>query len=264
MREIVRDLPKLREIRIQKEKVKDWEEYPFSIPVIKNLNEIQFKSKICFFVGENGSGKSTLLEGIAENYGLGREGGSRNISFQTSNEVSSTKLSEVLRLRWSQKILNGYFLRAESFFNVANYLDELAKEPWIGKTAYDGYGGKSPHKRSHGEAFFTLFQERLSEGGFLLLDEPEAALSPQRQLSFLIVLHDILKNENTQIIIASHSPIILAFPGAQILSFDSGQIEEITYENTKPYQIVKNFVQNPKAYFNRLFDEATDITKTPT
>ncbi|MEK7120580.1 MAG: AAA family ATPase, partial [Patescibacteria group bacterium] len=200
----------------------------------------------------NGSGKSTFLEAIADRYGFGREGGSKNISFETSSENSSTKLANAVKLSWTQKILGGYFFRAESFFNVASYIDDIQK---IDGKAYLAYGGESLHKQSHGESFLSLFQNRFSRGGFFLLDEPEAALSPQRQLSLLVLLNKICQNKNTQFIIATHSPILLAYPDAQIFSFDSEKIEEIKYEDTKPYQITKSFLNNKHSYIKRLFNE---------
>jgi predicted ATPase len=248
----------LQEVRLQKEKVEDWSVYPFNVEAIKTLTTLKFKKKLTFFVGENGSGKSTLLEAIAEKYGLGKEGGSKNISFQTSDEANqATKLSNYLTLSWSQKILSGYFFRAESFFNVANYIDQEAKEadPLERYKWYLPYGGESLHLKSHGESFFELFENRFSNGGFLLMDEPEAALSPQRQLSFLIMLARMLKNQNTQIIIATHSPILLAFPDADILSFDYGKIKRIAYKDTNPYQIVSTFLKNPGLYLERILDK---------
>lgn len=244
--------PNLVEIRLEKDKVKNWNEYPFSIPRVKTLEKLEFKKKVSFFVGENGSGKSTFLEAIADRYGFGREGGSKNISFETSSENSSTKLANAVKLSWTQKILGGYFFRAESFFNVASYIDDIQK---IDGKAYLAYGGESLHKQSHGESFLSLFQNRFSRGGFFLLDEPEAALSPQRQLSLLVLLNKICQNKNTQFIIATHSPILLAYPDAQIFSFDSEKIEEIKYEDTKPYQITKSFLNNKHSYIKRLFNE---------
>lgn len=246
-------LPNLVEIRLEKEKIKDWNSYPFTVPVIKSFRNIKFKNKVTFFVGENGSGKSTFLEAIAENYGFGKEGGSRNISFETSEENSSSKLGNILRLSWTQKILGGYFFRAESFFNIASYIDDIQK---IDGKAYRSYGGKSLHKQSHGESFLSLFQNRFSRGGFFLLDEPEAALSPQKQLSFLVILHQIVQNPNSQFIIATHSPILLAYPGAQIFSFDSPKLTEIKYEDTEPYQIVKSFLGNKEKFLKMLFEES--------
>lgn len=241
--------PNLIELRLEKEKIDNWEEFPFFIPAIKNLNKIVFKNQITFLVGENGSGKSTILEAMANVYGFGKEGGSKNISFETSIKDPVSKLSDVIKLVWTQKILEGYFFRAESFFNLANYLDNLDDASIFGS-----YGGKSLHEQSHGESFLALFQNRFSKGGFFLLDEPEAALSAQRQLSFLVLVNEILKNQNTQFIIASHSPILLAYPGAQILSFDSGKIKEIYYEETEPYKITKGFLDNTKAYMDKLLE----------
>jgi predicted ATPase len=244
--------PYLVEIRLDKEKIKNWEKYPFSIPVIRSLHKITLKSNLCFFVGENGSGKSTLLEAIAQNYGFGKEGGSKNISFQTTKQGSNTDLETAIKLSWSRKILSGYFFRAESFFNIASYLDELKKE-YGGSATYEAYGGTSLHEKSHGEAFISLFENRFSHGGFFILDEPEAALSPQRQLRFLVILHELLKLPNTQLIIATHSPILLACPDAQILNFDSGTIKEVNYKETEAYQILYTFMKNTEKYLERLF-----------
>lgn len=243
----------LREIIFHKDDVKDWNEYPFNVPVIKSLNSLQFKKKICFFVGENGSGKSTLLEAIAIKYSFGKEGGSRNIHFSTSEE-DKNPLSEHLQLIWGRKILHGYFMRAQTFFNVASYLDQLKKEV-PGQDPYGSYGGKSLHKRSHGQSFLTLFTQRFSGNGFYILDEPEAALSPQKQLSLLLILNNLIQeNPETQFIIATHSPILLAYPDAQIFSFDGNQIEEITYKDTEAYQVTHNFLMNPELYLKKLLD----------
>lgn len=157
-----------------------------------------------------------------------------------------------MRLSWSNKLLGGYFFRAESFFNLASYIDDIQK---IDGGAYAAYGGKSLHNQSHGQSFLSLFSNLLSHGGFYLLDEPEAALSPKRQLSLLFIIHEILTNHpETQFLIATHSPIILAYPGAQILSFDGPQIKNIDYEDTENYQITKNFLNNPQQYLNKLFN----------
>lgn len=246
--------PNLRKITLLRDKVEDWTVYPFNVPVIRNMTEINISRKICFFVGENGTGKSTLLEAIAEQFGFSKEGGSKNtfLKSSASGAHSAGYLADFLRLSWAKKILGGYFLRAESFFNVATFLDELQKEDG---RALQAYGGKSLHKQSHGESFLSLFRSRFSRKGFYLLDEPEAALSPQRQLSFLAILHDIVnKNDEAQFIIVSHSPIILAYPDAQILSFNNSQIEAITYKETEAYQIASGFLANPGSYFRHLFD----------
>lgn len=246
--------PRLRHITILRDRVSDWTSYPFNIPVIQNLSEVTFKSRVCFFVGENGSGKSTLLEAIAEHVGFNREGGGRNFHRETTGSVQSTSpLSRSLRLSWSQKLTKGFFLRAESFFNMATYLDELESESG---SALGAYGGKSLHAQSHGQSFMALLENRFFRRGFYLLDEPEAALSPQRQLSFLLLLHGLLKNNpDIQFIIATHSPIILAFPGSQILSFDGDQLSEIDYQQTSPYNIVQGFLKDPESYLRHLFAE---------
>jgi predicted ATPase len=149
---------------------------------------------------------------------------------------------------------DGYFFRAESFFNLANYIDRLAKEGGQGYAAtYANYGNKSLHEQSHGESFLAFFKNRLGGGGFYIFDEPEAALSPQRQLALLRVIHDLCKNLESQLIIATHSPILLAYPNSTIYSCDEGSLKQISYEDTKHYQITKDFLQNPDQYFKNLF-----------
>jgi predicted ATPase len=246
--------PRLRSITLLRDRVADWEVYPFAIPVIRSMSEIRFGSRVCFFVGENGSGKSTLLEAIAENIGFNREGGGRHFSRETTASMQSTSpLSRALRLSWSKKLTNGFFLRAESFFNMATYLDELQM---VDGQALAPYGGKSLHEQSHGQSFIALLENRFFRQGLYLLDEPEAALSPQRQLSFLLLLHNLLKgNADIQFIIATHSPVILAYPNSQILSFDGKEISEMTYEESSPYNIVHGFLKDPKLYLKHLFAE---------
>jgi predicted ATPase len=246
--------PRLRQITLLRDRVADWNLYPFNVPIVQNFSELKLKSRVCFFVGENGSGKSTLLEAIAEHAGFNREGGSRNFFRETTPSVQSTSpLSRALRLSWTTKLTKGFFLRAESFFNMATYLDELDSE---GGGALAPYGGKSLHAQSHGQSFLALLENRFFRKGFYLLDEPEAALSPQRQLSFLLLLHGLLKNNSDiQFVIATHSPIILAYPGAQILSFDGDRLIEIAYEESSPYNIVQGFLKDRESYLRHLFAE---------
>lgn len=246
----VKEPPPLRSVRLLRERVPSEDQYPFNVPVIGRLDNLEFSSRVCFFVGENGSGKSTLLEAIAENYGLGREGGSRNMRRDTTEANASTSpLANAIRLSWAKKLLSGYFLRAESFFNIATHLDELGG-------ALRSYGGKSLHKQSHGESFMALAKNRLGPGGFYLMDEPEAALSPQRQLAFLVVIADLIAaSRDTQFIIATHSAVLLAFPGAQILSFDDGMIVPVRYEDTAAYQVLKACVNNPQGYMRQVLGE---------
>jgi predicted ATPase len=246
--------PRLRDITLLRDRVADWEVYPFAIPVIRSLSGIKFKSRVCFFVGENGTGKSTLLEAIAEHVGFNREGGGRNFSRETTASVQATSpLARAMRLSWSKKLTKGFFLRAESFFNMATYLDELQA---VDGQALAPYGGKSLHEQSHGQSFIALLENRFFRQGFYLLDEPEAALSPQRQLSFLLLLRSLLKgNPDIQFIIATHSPLILAYPDSQILSFDGTQLTEIAYEKSSPYNIVHGFLKDPRLYLKHLFAE---------
>lgn len=246
-------LPNLRRISLLRDKVENWGRYPLSVTVIKNFTEINFKQRVCFFVGENGSGKSTLLEAIVEKAGFAKEGGNRNMLYTPTSEAASaaSQLSDFLRLSWSKKMHFGYFLRAESFFNVATYVDKIQAEDHYG---LEDYGGVSLHQQSHGESFLALFRHQFSSDGFYLLDEPEAALSPQRQLSFLAILHDTVRAyADCQFIIATHSPIILAYPGAQIFSFNGSQIEEVEYKQTEVYKVTQGFLANPEAYFQHLF-----------
>ena len=189
---------RLKTIKLLRKSVARWDEYPFNIPPIASLDVLEITSRICFFVGENGTGKSTLMEAIAAHYGFGREGGSRNFSFETTPSLRSIdSLVHALRVGFTNRTGSGFYLRAESFFNVASYVDSVG--------GIDSYGGKSLHDQSHGESFISLLQHRFTRSGFYVMDEPEAALSPQRQLSFLVLLHDLLTNNNNiQFLIATH------------------------------------------------------------
>lgn len=234
----------------------DNHQYPFCLPLIKSLKEITFPTQVTFFVGENGTGKSTILEAIAYNTGFGAEGGSKNINFTTARDTAFTgtqKLADCFTLSWNNKPRNGYFFRAESFFNVANYIDLLAEECGGPELAYRPYGGKSLHDQSHGESFLAFFKNRLGNDGFFIFDEPEAALSPMRQLSLLAIIHDMCKNPQSQFIIATHSPLLLAYPQATIYSCDSEVLTKINYTDTQHYKITKQFLDNPDHYLFHLF-----------
>ena len=246
--------PVLDSIRIKS--VKSVDTYPFSLDIIKNLREISFPTQVTFFIGENGTGKSTLMEAIAYHAGFGAEGGSKNISFKTSLDNvywGTQELADNLIFSWRQKPRDGYFFRAETFYNVANHLDYLDRE--CGGSAYNAYGGKSLHHQSHGESFLSFFKNRMGKGGFFILDEPEAALSPQRQLSLLVIINQLCKDLNTQFIIATHSPILLAYPKATIYSCDEGHLKQTTYTETAHYNVTKDFLNNPDLYLERLFGE---------
>lgn len=246
--------PRLREVILLRDRVKDARRYPFSVPIIRSLDRLAIDRRVTFFVGENGSGKSTLLEAIALAAGFGAEGGSRNFSpTSTSSTRSVAPLADALRLSWSRKLTRGYFLRAESFFNVATEVD--AFDPPL----LESYGGKSLHAQSHGESFIALVEHRFGPGGLYLLDEPEAALSAQRQLTLLSLLHHLVATDpHTQLVIATHSPILLAWPNATILSFDGDRIAPIPWEQTSAVQVTRSFLANPSFWLERLFDPGGD------
>jgi predicted ATPase len=223
----------------------DYDAYPFSIPAVREIGNVDFHPNVTFFVGENGSGKSTVMEGLALALGFGSEGGTRNVQFKTADSVSP--LHDVLRLaRGVPKPKDGYFLRAESFFNVATYMDE---------TGYlQGYGGQSLHRQSHGESFMAVLLHKLRGDGIYLLDEPEAALSPSRQLAALSAIHQLVEDAS-QFIIATHSPILLAYPHAKIIQFDGSGISEVAYEDTEHFAITRDFLNNPAQRLQQLLAE---------
>jgi predicted ATPase len=245
----------LKKITLLRDRIEDWTVYPFCVPTIASLPEINLDSRIVFFAGENGTGKSTLLEAIASHYGFAPEGGNRSFSSNTTESNQSTDpLRKALRLSFDKRTGEGFFLRAESFFNTATELDELGPE------VLESYGGQSLHTRSHGETFFTLLEHKFTRNGLFLLDEPEAALSPQRQLSFLLLIHDTLRrHKDAQFIISTHSPVLLGYPGAQILSFDDGHLHQIDYEETAPMQIVRRFVNDRDSFLQELFQDTPSL-----
>lgn len=237
----------LRRLSFLNERIPGHQFYPFSVPAFKGLQTIDFKSNVTFFVGENGSGKSTLMEAIAYKCDFNTAGGGRNNYYEVSSSESA--LGDFIRLSWAPKITSGFFLRAESLYNFASYLDNLGPE------AYKAYGGKSLHKQSHGESFISLFTNRFGKKGIYLLDEPEAALSPARQLSLLRIVRELEQEGQSQFIIATHSPIIMAYPDAQILDFDTSPVSETAYEDTSHYRITKGFIENRGLYLRKLFEE---------
>ena len=248
----------LKAIKLLPERVESWDVYPLSVPAIRSFQELNFHSRVCLFAGENGTGKSTLLEAIAAHYGFGREGGNRNFSNDTTESNHSVDpLVRALRLSFDKRTGAGYFLRAESFFNTVSHMDKLDEEPAAhAPLIKEFYGGRSLHSRSHGETFFTLLDLKFRRNGLFLLDEPEAALSPQRQLSFLVLIYDVLKKyRDAQFIISTHSPILLGYPDAQIFCFDGGQITGIEYEETTSLQVVRQFVNERGIFLEELFKE---------
>ncbi|MCH7321476.1 AAA family ATPase [Solibacillus sp. MA9] len=239
----------LKSARIKKELIHDFREYPFSIPFVRHLDELDLDAPITFFVGENGAGKSTLLEAIADQIGFNPAGGSTQNYQAFDVHKSDAALGEFIKLAWWPKVTNGFFLRAETFYQFASHVDETDRN------GYRSYGGKSLHHQSHGESFFSLFQHRFKGNAIYLLDEPEAALSPTRQLAFLALLHDLLKEGNVQFIIATHSPILLGYPGARIYHFHENGVEEIDYEQTELYQVTSYFLQHREKMLADLFED---------
>jgi len=222
----------LTAVRLEREAVKSFDEYPFSVPAIRHLGRMEFHPAVTFFIGENGSGKSTLLEAIALKLGFNAEGGSKNFNFATRETHSH--LHEFIRIeRGTGHATDNFFLRAESFYNLASEIDNLDVQY--------GYGKKSLHAQSHGEAFLSLLTNRLQGDGIYLFDEPEAALSPQRQLSVLTLLHRLVYHQS-QIIIATHSPILLAYPSARIYQFTPEGITEVKYTDTEHYHVTRDFL----------------------
>jgi len=231
----------------------DFSQYPFSLPVVKNFNEIEFKSKVTFFVGENGSGKSTLLEAIAVKFGFNPEGGSRNFRFSTA-ETHSELCNHLAMVRGARRARDGYFLRAESFYNVASEIEKMdeivARSPLISSS----YGGKSLHEQSHGESFLSLILNRFGGKGMYILDEPESALSISRQLSLLSRINE-LEKQQSQFIIATHSPILLAYPNAEIYVLSENAITLTPYQETENYTLMKQFINNPEGILKHLLEE---------
>jgi predicted ATPase len=235
-----------------RDKVPSLAEYPFSIPAIGGLNEIHFDQPVTFFIGENGSGKSTLLEAFAVASGLNPEGGSRNFNFAT--RASHSSLKDYLRLsRSPRRVRDSYFLRAESYFNLATQIEVLDEELG-GPPIINSYGGKSLHEQSHGESFFALFMNRLGGDGFYILDEPEAALSPSRQLAFLSRLHRLVR-EGSQFLIATHYPILMAYPRAAIYLMADGPPRRVEYRETEHFTVTRNFLTRTERMLDILLDE---------
>lgn len=219
-------------------------DYPFNVPAIRHLTELGFDAPVTFFVGENGSGKSTLLEAIAVAFGLNPEGGTKHERFTTQSTHSSLFRSLILT-KSRDAPTDSYFLRAESFYNVASSMDPAEA---------DRYGGRSLHDQSHGESFLALVLHRLRGNGLYLFDEPEAALSPARQLALLAAMHRLVRR-NSQFIIATHSPILLGYPGATIYLFAEEGLTRTAYLDTEHYRITKAFLDRPERMLGELLRE---------
>lgn len=239
----------IKEIIYKKEEIEDLNKYPYNIKVLENFTNLKLKSPVTFLIGENGTGKSTLIEAIAIACGLNPEGGTQNFSFSTKNTHSD--LYKYLTINKIGVPETKFFLRAESFYNVSSEIVRLKEEDDF-HTLYNSYGG-NPHECSHGESFIRLVQNRFSENGLYILDEPEAALSPSRQMTLLALINDLVK-DGSQFIIATHSPILIAYNKGTIIDLDNN-FKETAYEETEIFKVYKMFLDRHETMQDYLFND---------
>lgn len=240
--------PFLLDLQLLRDRVPSFADYPFCLSAVRQLQTLPFHPRVTFLVGENGSGKSTLLEAIAVACDLNPEGGSRNFNFAT--RASHSGLDRFVRLARSPRLpRDSFFLRAESFYNVATEIERLGPEIIL------AYGGRSLHEQSHGESFFALFENRFRPPGLYLLDEPESALSPARQMSFLALLHQHCE-DGSQFLIATHSPIIMAYPHAWIYVLGTEGPVRTEYTDTEHYRITRAFLTKTEKMLAVLLESA--------
>lgn len=238
----------IRELRLNRTKIQSYREYPFNIDLVKSFDCVKLSSPVTFFVGENGIGKSTFIEAIAVSLGLNAEGGTQNFRFRTKNTTSN--LSDYIHVISFQKPKTKFFLRAESFYNFSSEVQRLVEEDGF-FSLYNSYGGNL-HECSHGESFLKLVQNRFTDHGLYILDEPEAALSPQRQMSLLCLIDDLVK-QGSQFIIATHSPILISYRDGEILDLNN-QFQKVKYMDTDIYKTYKMYLENPEGIQEKLFD----------
>ena len=236
-----------------RERIENPDAYPFSMPAVQALHDLAFAT-VTYFIGENGSGKSTILEALAVASGFNPEGGTMNFNFHTRR--SESRLHECIRIvREPRRPWTGFFLRAESFFNLATEIEHLDAEPATAPPVIDSYGGKSLHEQSHGESFLALLKNRFGPNGLYILDELEAALSPSRQLALLVRMHDLVEG-GSQFIIATHAPIVLAYPGATIYHLDDRGMRAVEYDQTEHVQLTRDFLNDRERFVTRLLDRS--------
>lgn len=242
--------PFLRSLVLVRERIRSFDEYPFNIPALRNLEKLDFSPTATIFVGENGSGKSTLIEAIAVAAGFNPEGGSRNFNF--ANRPSESSLVDAIRLvRGTRRPRTGFFLRAESFFNVATEVERLDQEPSFDAPIGPAYGDKPLHERSHGESFLALALHRFFANGLYVLDEPEAALSAQNCLTLLLRMHELISN-GSQFVLATHSPILMAYPGATIYSLAADSPRRTAFDDVENVRLTRDFLARPSEYLRLL------------
>ncbi|UWU89493.1 AAA family ATPase [Bradyrhizobium sp. CB1015] len=245
-RDIRLPAPYLRRVWLDRALVPDWETYPYCLPIFREEFDLSFDTAITIIVGENGTGKSTILEGIAALAGYDDAGGGkgyRAVDHSNAREIMGGELSAALRAGWVPKITNGWFFRAETFFSVARYLDEVSDMP----PDFLSY--------SHGEGFLRFFQERCQKQGIFIFDEPESALSPARQMEFLKLLHRMDSSRNCQVIMATHSPMLMAYPNARLLRLTKYGLEPVTVEETDHYRVMREFCNDPRGFVEATLGE---------
>ncbi len=239
----------IRGLRLHEEHEKNI--YPYNLPIFKNFERIDFENQVTFIIGENGMGKSTIVEAIAVAYGFNPEGGNKNLNF--SNRDTHSELYDYIVLEKGFRMAKqGFFLRAESFYNVATEIDILDEGAPQDEKIINSFGGISLHEQSHGESFFNTFLHKFSERGMYILDEPEAALSPLRQLAMLRRINELVEKK-AQFIIATHSPILMAYPNAIIYELSEKGIQKVNYEDTEHYFLTKRFINDPSSMMDELF-----------
>mgnify|MGYP003407158905 FL=1 len=233
-------------------RVVDWEKHPFNLPHLQKL-QLRFSSPMTMFVGENGAGKSTIIEAIADVCRLPVEGGGRaELDTHPDSDRPRSELAGALKVAFGNRVHDGFFVRAENLGRFADLLDSRRRDPDFYGDPYRLYGGRSMHQQSHGEAFLSIFNHRLQTGGVIVMDEPESALSAQRQLELLALLWEFVAAGNTQIFIATHSPILMTFPGATLLEVSRESIKPIRLQDTSHYQITRSILENPERYWRHL------------
>jgi predicted ATPase len=245
--------PYLRRVWLDASQIKDPAAYPFCLPFLLDGFELDFDRAVTIIVGENGMGKSTLLEGIAALAGYDEAGGGKGyttVDHSWALEKMGGRLSQALRAGWLPKITNGWFFRAESFFSVARYLDQMAQQYPMG-------GGPPPDflSHSHGEGFLRFFEERCQRQGIFIFDEPESALSPSRQIEFLKLLRRMDESRICQVIMATHSPVLMAYPQARLLRLSKYGLEAVTVRETDHYKVMREFCADPEGFVQAAIEE---------
>ncbi|MDQ0271405.1 AAA family ATPase [Cytobacillus purgationiresistens] len=248
---LMSDTQFIRKVELKRELIPSFEAFPFHLPVMRNFEELSLHPNVTYIIGENGMGKSTLLEGVAIALGFNPEGGTLNFNF--SNYDSHSPLDQYLRIiKGFDRPSDHFFFRAETYYNLATNIEELDRELSTAPKIIDSFGGKSLHEQSHGEAFFAAFMNRFTGHGLYILDEPEAALSPLRQMSMLARINELV-HLGSQFIISTHSPIIMAYPEAKMMQLSEEGMEQVNLEETSHYSMMKQFFENKDRLLHHLF-----------